>query len=195
MSKNAIFAGLILAAAVAPLGASSVSAQVTFTTPSNEQATAPRPLRERGPALAPSLVAAQTAVDACAAMGFQVTVAVVDSAALPVVLLSGDGAAAITQSIAMGKAVSAVKNGKPSAELAVAARTDKELAARLAADPQQGPQRGGGLPIKSGDSVIGAIAVSGSPDANWDVMCAQAGIDKATAKPAKKPAAKAKPKA
>jgi uncharacterized protein GlcG (DUF336 family) len=116
-------------------------------------------------------------------MGFQVSVAVVDSAAVPVVLLSGNGAAAITQGIAMGKAVSSLRNGKPSAELAVAARTDKDLAARLAADPQQGPQRGGGLPIKAGAAVIGAIGVSGSPDAGWDVECAQAGLAKALANP------------
>ncbi len=184
MSKQ-ILAGLMLAAALAPLGISAAKAQVTFTTPSDEAARAPSPLRDRGPALAPALVAAQTAVDACQAMGFQVSVVVVDSAASPVVILSGNGAAAITQSIAMGKAVSSVKNGKPSAELAVEARTDKALAAKLAADPQQGPQRGGGLPIKSGATVIGAIGVSGSPDAGWDVECAQAGLDKALAKPKK----------
>lgn len=184
MSKHVV-AGLMLAAALAPFGVSTAQAQVTFTTPSDEAARAPRPLRERGPALAPALIAAQTAVDACEAMGFQVSVAVIDSAGLPVVLLSGDGAAAITQSIAMGKAVSSLRNGKPSAELAVAARTDKELAAKLAADPQQGPQRGGGLPIKVGESVIGAIGVSGSPDAGWDVQCGQAGLAKALAKPKK----------
>lgn len=182
MSRQ-VFAGLALAAAFASLGALPARAQVTFTTPSNDAARAPRPLRERGPALTPALIAAQSAVEACEAMGFQVSVAVIDSAGLPVVLLSGNGAAAITQSIAMGKAVSSVRNGKPSADLAVEAQTNKDLAARLAADPQQGPQRGGGLPIKIGAAVIGAIGVSGSPDAGWDVDCAQAGLAKAIAKP------------
>jgi uncharacterized protein GlcG (DUF336 family) len=176
-----ILAGLILAAACA---ASAAQAQVTFTTPNDEAARAPRPLRERGPALAPALIAAQTAVDACEAKGYQVTVVVVDSAAVPVVMLSGNGAAAITQSIAMGKAVSAVRNGRPSADLAVEARTNKALADKLAADPQQGVQRGGGLPIMVGSTAIGAIGVSGSPDAGWDVECAQAGLAKAVAKPA-----------
>ncbi|MGZ3276350.1 MAG: GlcG/HbpS family heme-binding protein [Caulobacteraceae bacterium] len=190
--RQGILASLALAAALAPLGASIADAQVTFTTPSDDAARAPRPLRERGPALAPALIAAQTAVDACEAMGFQVSVAVIDSAALPVVLLSGDGAAAITQSIAMGKAVSSLRNGKPSADLAVEVRTDKELAAKLAADPQQGPQRGGGIPIKVGSSVIGAIAVSGSPDAGWDVECAQAGLAKALEAPKAKAPRKSK---
>lgn len=175
--RTQILAGVILAA----VHASAATAQVTFTTPNDEAARAPRPLRERGPALAPALVAAQTAVDACEARGYLVTVVIVDSAAVPVVILSGNGAAAITQSIAMGKAVSSVRNGKPSADLAVQARTDTALAARLAADPQQGPQRGGGLPIMAGASVIGAIAVSGAPDAGWDAECAQAGLAKAVA--------------
>lgn len=177
--RTQILAGVILAA----VHASAASAQVTFTTPSDEAARAPRPLRERGPALAPALVAAQTAVDACEARGYLVTVVIVDSAAVPVVILSGNGAAAITQSIAMGKAVSSLRNGKPSAELAVLARTDSALAARLAADPQQGPQRGGGLPIMAGQSVIGAIGVSGAPDAGWDAECAQAGLAKAVPAP------------
>lgn len=163
------------------LSFTAAEAQVTFTTPSNEEARAPRPLRDRGPALEPSLIAAKTAVETCAAKGYQVTAVVVDTAGLPVVVLSGNGAAAITQNIGMGKAVSAVRNGKPSAELAAEAQTNPELAAKLAADPQQGPQRGGGIPIKDGSTVIGAIGVSGAPSAGFDVECGQAGLDKAFA--------------
>ena len=174
--KKTFLAGLILAAACAPLAA---NAQVTFTTPNDEAARAPRPLRERGPALAPAVIAAQTAVESCEARGYQVTAVVIDSAAVPVVILSGNGAAAITQSIAMGKAVSALRNGKPTMALVAEARTNKALADKLAADPQQGVQRPGGLPIMSGSSVIGAIAVSGAPDGGWDEQCAQAGLNKA----------------
>ena len=183
--RKALLAGLILAAACAPLAVTTASAQVSFTTPSDEAARAPRPLRERGPALAPALVAAQTAVEACEARGYQVTVVLIDSAAVPVVMLSGNGAAAITQSIALGKAVSALRNGKPTMELAAAARADKALADKLAADPQQGPQRPGGIPIMVGSSVIGAIAVSGAPDGGWDAECAQAGLNKAVPQPKK----------
>jgi uncharacterized protein GlcG (DUF336 family) len=169
---------LAVGTALVPLAAPA-TAQLSFTTPDAAAAAAPRPLRERGPALTPALVAAQTAVEACQALGFQVTVAVIDSAAQPVVILSGDGAAAITQSIAMGKAVSALRNGRPSADLVTAVATDKALAARLAADPQQGVQRGGGLPIRNDGGVIGAIGISGSPDAGWDIKCAEAGLAKA----------------
>lgn len=183
--RNPLLAGLMLAAVCTPLAVTTANAQVSFTTPSDEAARAPRPLRERGPALAPALVAAQTAVETCEARGYQVTVVLIDSAAVPVVMLSGNGAAAITQSIALGKAVSALRNGKPTADLVAEIRTNKALADKIAADPQQGPQRPGGLPIMSGSSVIGAIAVSGAPDGNWDAQCAQAGLDKAVPRPKK----------
>jgi uncharacterized protein GlcG (DUF336 family) len=153
-------------------------AQVTFVTPSNDAIKAPRPARDRGPALAPAVLAAQTAVAACEAKGFKVSAVVVDSVAMPVVLLSGNGAALITQAIGMGKAVSSVKNAMPSGDIAKAAQTDTALAARLAADPQEGPQRPGGLPLMDGGVLIGAIAVSGTPSGVTDATCAQAGIDK-----------------
>jgi uncharacterized protein GlcG (DUF336 family) len=172
---------LVPAVVSALIGVSGAEAQVTFTTPSADAARAPRPPRAKGPTLTQALIAAQTAVSTCAANGYRVSAVVVDSAALPVVLLSGNGAAAITQSIAMGKAVSSLRNGKPSADLAVQARTNKELAAKLAADPQQGPQRGGGIPVMKDAAVIGAIGVSGSPDAGSDVACAEAGLSKAAA--------------
>jgi uncharacterized protein GlcG (DUF336 family) len=173
--------GMVLATVLALGATAGARAQVTFTTPSDEAARAPRPQRERGPALAPAILAAQTAVEACHAMGYQVTAVVVDSAAMPVVILSGDGAAVITQSIAMGKAVSSVKNGMASLDLIAASKADPNLAAKLAADPQQGPQRPGGLPIKVGADVIGAIGVSGAPDGNWDAECGRAGLDKVAA--------------
>jgi uncharacterized protein GlcG (DUF336 family) len=37
----------------------------------------------------------------------------------------------------------------------------------------------GGLPIKAGDDIVGAVGVSGSP--GRDDECSQAGIDKVTA--------------
>ncbi len=172
------FGTLVAAAAGFSVWSAMAVAQITFVTPSNDDSRAPRPQRDRGPALAPSILAAQEAVQACEAQGYPVTAVVVDSAGTAIVLLSGDGAALITQSIAMGKAVSAAKNGMSSADLAKASQSDAALAAKLAADPQQGPQRGGGIPIKEGVNVIGAIAVSGTPNAGIDADCAEAGLNK-----------------
>jgi uncharacterized protein GlcG (DUF336 family) len=65
-----------------------------------------------------------------------------------------------------------------------------DFAKRTVADPSRAPQQnlagvialGGGLPVKVGDEVVGAIGVSGSQGGavvgSNDVMCGQAGIDK-----------------
>ena len=37
---------------------------------------------------------------------------------------------------------------------------------------------GGGLPIRAGNEVVGAIGVSGAPGGHLDDACGQAGIDK-----------------
>jgi uncharacterized protein GlcG (DUF336 family) len=39
----------------------------------------------------------------------------------------------------------------------------------------------GGLPIKAGDEIVGAIGVSGSPGSVHDEECAEAGITKIAA--------------
>jgi uncharacterized protein GlcG (DUF336 family) len=36
----------------------------------------------------------------------------------------------------------------------------------------------GGLPIRVGDDVVGAVGVSGSPGGDKDEVCAKAGVDK-----------------
>jgi len=167
---------IALSAMALLIPAAAASAQLTFTTPSNEQARAPRPARANGPSLELAVEAAQLAVKTCAAKGLKVTSVVVDSAALPVVVLSGDGAAAITQSIGMGKAVSSVNIGMDSGDIAEKAKTDTALAEKLAANPQMGPQRPGGIVIKNGSGVIGAIAVSGAPSGAIDAECARAGL-------------------
>ena len=40
---------------------------------------------------------------------------------------------------------------------------------------------GGGVPIKAGDEIVGAIGVSGSPGSVHDEECAEAGIAKIAA--------------
>ena len=125
-----------------------------------------------------SLAMAQTiangAMDKCKEMGYRVSVAVVDREGLPVVMLRGDGAGLHTPEGADRKAYTARTFRAPSAD----------FAKRLATDPSVAGQReytrvlalAGGLPIKVGDDVIGAIGVSGSPGKDDD--CSQAGIDK-----------------
>jgi uncharacterized protein GlcG (DUF336 family) len=125
-----------------------------------------------------SLTMAQTIANAalaqCQGMGFKVSVTVVDRAGLALVMLRGDGAGLHTPEGSDRKAFTARTFSRPSAE----------FAKRMLDDPASVGSRsytrvlalGGGLPIKVGDDVIGAVGVSGSP--GKDDVCSQAGIDK-----------------
>jgi uncharacterized protein GlcG (DUF336 family) len=123
--------------------------------------------------------AAQVAQATCLTNGFKVSVLVVDSANVPVVLLSGDGAAERTQAIAVSKATIAIRYNTSSGEVADRAKTDTKLADELKADPKIGTPRQGALLLKVGSDTIGAIAVSGAPTGgDKDEICTKAGIDK-----------------
>jgi uncharacterized protein GlcG (DUF336 family) len=117
---------------------------------------------------------ATTALAKCESMGFKVSVVVIDRDGLPIVTLRGDGSGLHTPEGADRKAYTARTYGRPSAD----------FAKRVQSDPAYAPAMqytrvlalGGGLPIKAGNEVIGAVGVSGSP--GKDDVCSQAGIDK-----------------
>jgi uncharacterized protein GlcG (DUF336 family) len=131
-------------------------------------------IMQRNISLATAQTIANGAMDKCKEMGYRVSVAVVDREGLAVVLLRGDGAGLHTPEGADRKAYTARTFRAPSAD----------FAKRLATDPSVAGQReytrvlalAGGLPIKVGDDVIGAVGGSGSPGKDDD--CSQAGIDK-----------------
>jgi len=138
----------------------------------------PPPPRARGPALAVAVQAAQIAVATCKEHGYKTTALIVDSADVPVVLLSGDGVFALSQTIAATKAAAAIRYRMSSGEVANKAKTDAALAAQITGDPKIGTARQGALLLKAGDDIIGALAVSGAPGGDKDEACAQAAIDK-----------------
>jgi uncharacterized protein GlcG (DUF336 family) len=121
-----------------------------------------------------ALTIANAALAQCQSMGFKVSVTVVDRAGLALVMMRGDGAGLHTPEGSDRKAYTARTFGSPSANFAKrmlddpAAAGSKEYTRVLAL--------GGGLPIKVGDDVIGAVGVSGSP--GKDDVCSQAGLDK-----------------
>ena len=122
-------------------------------------------------------VIATTAVETCQAKGYRVSATVVNRDGQTVVQLRGDEARPHT-----------MENSRRKAYTANTFRTDTAVYAKRLndGDPvvrQQVTLPGviaiaGGLPIKAGDDVIGAAAVSGSPGGN-DEVCVQAGLDKA----------------
>jgi uncharacterized protein GlcG (DUF336 family) len=117
---------------------------------------------------------ANAALAQCQSMGFKVSVAVLDRDGLQVVMLRGDGAGLHTPEGAERKAYTARTFSQPSADFA------KRLIERPDTAGSVHYSRvlalAGGLPIKVGNEVIGAVGVSGSP--GKDDVCSQAGLDK-----------------
>jgi len=151
-----IFTGLALTAALA------------------STATAEGLVTQKNIPLAMAQVIAQGALAQCQSMGYKVSVAVVDRAGLTLVMLRGDGAGLHTPEGAERKAFTARTFSQPSADFVKRMSERPETAGsvhytHVLALP-------GGLPIKSGSEVVGAVGVSGSP--GKDDVCSQAGIDK-----------------
>ena len=118
--------------------------------------------------------AAAAAVEACAGRGFRVTAAVVDRSGVLKALLRGDGAGPHTVSSARAKAYTAASMRANTTQILENVRTNPG-AARLV-DIEGFLIVGGGMPIRVGDEVVGAIGVGGAPGGHLDDQCAEAGI-------------------
>ena len=117
---------------------------------------------------------ANGAIAKCQSMGFKISVSVLDRGGLALVMLRDEGAGLHTVESSDRKAYTARTFRQPSASVVKRILDDPAVAGfkeytRVIA-------LAGGLPIKIGDDVIGAVGVSGSPGKDDD--CAQAGIDK-----------------
>ena len=137
------FAGLALATALS----TKVAAQGLVT--------------QKNISLAMAQTIAQAALAQCEIMGFKVSVTVVDRAGLPIVMLRGDGAGLHTPEGSERKAYTARTFSQPSAD----------FVKRMTERPESVGSRqytrvlalSGGLPIKAGNEIVGAVGVSGSP--------------------------------
>ena len=118
---------------------------------------------------------AQGAMAKCRTDGYKVTVLVVDGLIAPKALIRDDGAAASTAEVARMKATATMLYNRPSGP---ATPPPPGQAAPPATIPGTINAQGG-VPIKIGESTIGAVAVSGAPGGDKDAACANAGIAKA----------------
>jgi len=117
---------------------------------------------------------AQEAMAKCRADGYKVTVLVVDSQNATKAMLRDDGATAATTEVARMKATATMLYNRPSGPA-------QPLPAGTAAPPATIPgtiNAQGGVPIKVGDSTIGAVAVSGAPGGDKDAACANTALTK-----------------
>jgi uncharacterized protein GlcG (DUF336 family) len=120
-----------------------------------------------------AIEAAGEAVSACAKQGYRETSVVLDADGATIVAVRGDGAGIHTLDSAHDKAYTSVSFKNDT--LALAERI-AEIGG-LAKLPHV-LFFGGGVVIKLGDEVIGAIGASGAPGAKLDDSCAHAGLEK-----------------
>jgi uncharacterized protein GlcG (DUF336 family) len=117
---------------------------------------------------------AQEAMAKCRADGYKVSVRVVDHANILKAFVRDDGAGMATVQVATLKANTVLNFGRASGPPA-------NLAPGAVAPPPIVPNTTnamGGVPIKVGDQMVGAVAVSGAPGGDKDAACANAGISK-----------------
>ena len=161
-----------LAMATTVLSLSSAATLAADAAPATPQVRVPA---VKGPALALAYEAAKVAIETCAAEGGQtVAASVVDAAGVLKVLLAADGTSPRGVSSSTIKAQTALQYKKSTSALFEQANSDKPFADALAANPAVNG-RPGGLLIKVGDEVIGAIGVGGG---RTDEPCAVAGLQK-----------------
>jgi len=117
---------------------------------------------------------ANAAIAQCRSMGYKISVTVVDREGLPLVMMRDDGAGLNTPEGSDRKAYTERAFSQPSAAFV------KRLQDRPDTIGSRHYSRvlalAGGLPIKVGDEIVGAVGVSGTPGKDDD--CSQAGIDK-----------------
>lgn len=145
--------------------------------PAGAVAAASQPPAARGPSLKLALEAAQKALDTCKGLDQKIGVTVVDSAGVLKVVLATDGASTRGVASSTNKALTALAFTTATSELGEKIKTDAALAEKVAANANYN-SRAGGVLLKVGDDVIGAIGVGGAKGSEKDEACAVAGLQK-----------------
>jgi uncharacterized protein GlcG (DUF336 family) len=144
----------------------------------------PRPPTQHHAARAPSIVMAlkiaQTIAEQC--KQYPLGVAVVNAEGAPILVYIPDGSEPFHAYTAIRKAYTAVTYKVPTSELIQKAQQDPAFAAQIKADPNLIAFKGG-IPLKAGAEIIGAIGVSGAEPGSHDEECALKGLEATTARP------------
>ena len=120
--------------------------------------------------------AVRAALDACAAEGHNVSVAIVARSGVTSVVLRADNAGPHTVGSSTGKAFASASLGRDTAGLAEFIGGNPQNDGLRDMDPRLVIQAGG-LPIKIGGALVGGIGVGGAPSGDIDTTCARKGLD------------------
>lgn len=134
-------------------------------------AAAPEPLSLT---LSAAVDLAKAAIDACAAKGAHVSVAVVDAKGLPLVVLR-DEFSPKPPIAAPRKANAAVVFDQPGSVMEPREKADPDFAARIAADPDHLNPHAGSLPLHAGAMLVGGLAIADTTHETAD-QCARAAL-------------------
>jgi uncharacterized protein GlcG (DUF336 family) len=120
-----------------------------------------------------ALEIAQAAIAKCRADNYHVSVHVMDASGLDKAALRDEGSGEVNFNVSRAKAYTALNYHRPSADM------EKAWANMSPARIIPGTFGvAGGLPIKAGDEIIGAVGVGGAPGGEKDEACAAAGLAK-----------------
>jgi uncharacterized protein GlcG (DUF336 family) len=128
----------------------------------------------------PATLAAEAATEvvaSCAKQGYNETAVVVDADGVPQAVLRGDRAGVHTLNSANDKAYTAASFKTDTGALVERSKTVPGFSGLFTQLPHL-LLFGGGIVIKMGDEVVGAIGAAGAPGGDLDEACARAGLDK-----------------
>lgn len=161
-------AALLLCAAVSLVSTGALAQQ--------PQSAAPLVRTERNLSLELANQIATASVAACTGAGYNVTVTVVDRAGGVRAVQRADNAGPHTLEASRLKAYTSAS--AKSSTLAMMEGAQKNPAAANLVHIPGYLLLGGGVPVKAGNEVIGAVGVGGAPGGHLDEQCAMAALDK-----------------
>ena len=137
----------------------------------------PRPpdVLSRGPSIDLAVIMAKAAVKACAPQ--HIGVSILDADGKPKLYYIPDGTAGQHAYTGFRKANTALHFKMPTSQVHAKVQSDTAFGAEVSADPNL-VSWAGGVPIKVGNEIIGAIGVSGAEPSEADEACAVAAIAK-----------------
>ncbi|MDB5963922.1 MAG: hypothetical protein JWQ72_422 [Polaromonas sp.] len=134
---------------------------------------------EKNMSLELAIQLASASVAACAANGYAVAATVVDRAGTVRAVQRADNAGPHTLGASQAKAFTSAS--AKNTTLAMMEGSQKNPAAANLVNIPGYLLLGGGVPVKVGNEVIGAVGVGGAPGGNLDEQCAMVALDKVKA--------------